>query len=78
MTDILFRGFSSFHPEKVTDSGRVVLRRGEPDACVPRELYGDVTSGTADHGQRSQEEIWTLIIHMDFARLLSSTSVRLS
>ena len=62
MTDGPFRGLSSLHTEEVTDSGRVVLRRGEPDACVPRKLYGDVTFGAADHGQRSQEEIRSLKI----------------
>jgi len=62
MTDVPFRGFSSLHPEKITNGGRVVLRWRESDACVPCKFYGYVTSGSADHGQRSQEEIRSLNI----------------
>ena len=40
----------------------MVLRWGKPDACVSRKFYGDVASGAADHGQRSQEEIRSLNI----------------
>jgi len=62
MTDVPFRGFSPLHAEEITGSGQLVLRWREPDTCVPRKFYGYVTYGAADHGQRSQEEIWSLNI----------------
>lgn len=60
MSDIPFRGFSSRDAEKITDSGRLVLRWREPYPRVSCKFYRDVAAGAADHGQRSQEEIWSL------------------
>jgi len=71
--NVFFRGSNSHHSEKITDSGRVAFRWRVPDACVPRKFCGDVTFGAADHGQRAQEEIWTLIaLHVHTFCLLSS------
>ena len=79
MTDVPSRGLSSHYSERITDSGRMVFRWGEPDACVPREFHGDVASGTANYGQRPQEEIWTLITFRGLMLcLLSSAFVGLS
>ena len=41
----------------------MVFRWRDADVCVPRQFRGYVTFGAADHGKRSQEEIWTLTSH---------------
>ena len=61
MTEIPYRGFGSHNAEEITGSDRMVFRWRDFDSCVSGKFYRDVTPGTTDHGQCSQEEIWTLI-----------------
>ena len=48
----------------------MVFRWRDRNTCISCKFHRHVTFGPTDHGERSQEEIWTLIHHFPWTYAL--------